>query len=121
MPDADPERPNQICRECTVEEIIAFLEKYNNDPDLYILDIRQPEEYTSGWIANARNLNYSDPLFRERVAALDRTKRYIIYCRRGMRASVALEIMRECGFLEVYSIRGGIEHWQARGFPIRQQ
>ncbi len=104
-----------------VEEILEILKRSPDDPDLILVDIRQPEEYEGGWIADTRNINVSDPSFEERISALDRDKRYILYCRRGVRASKALEIMRNCGFWEVYSIQGGIENWRSHGLPVQRR
>lgn len=83
-----------------------------------LLDVRTPGEYAEGHIAGARLIDWENPTFAEKVAALDRTKPYVIYCRSGNRSRQAREAMIEMGFTDVRDLSGGIGAWRAAGYPV---
>lgn len=83
-----------------------------------LLDVRTPGEYAEGHIAGARLVDWKDSTFAEKVAALDRTKSYVIYCRSGSRSRLARKAMIEMGFTDVRDLSGGIGAWRAAGHPI---
>jgi rhodanese-related sulfurtransferase len=83
-----------------------------------ILDVRTPDEYTSGHLKGATMINFYEANFKAQLEALDRNHPTILYCRSGNRSAQALNMMRELGFRNVYEIRGGILAWQSSGFPI---
>ncbi len=86
--------------------------------DVEIIDIRTLEEYYSGIIQGAVNIDYYSTSFREELSQLDKDKTYLIYCRTGSRTSNAVGIMRELGFNEVYVLKGGITSWRNTRLPI---
>jgi len=83
-----------------------------------LLDVRTPDEYAAGHIENAVNMDYYAPDFSDRLSKLDKTAKYLIYCRSGKRSASALKIMQEQGFTEIHDIAGGINAWIAAGYPI---
>ena len=70
-----------------------------------VLDVRTPVEFMTGHLDQARNLNVSNDDFAEKVAKLDTTKTYVVYCRSGKRSSKAADIMYQKGFHHV--VNGG--------------
>ncbi|MDD1672931.1 MAG: rhodanese-like domain-containing protein [Methanomicrobiales archaeon] len=110
-----------ICQECSPDELLQIIEKNRRILGCIIIDVRTPDEYHAGCIAGAENIDFSDPSFRERLGRLDKTRIYAVYCRRGIRASQVIRIMRESGFHEVYSLKGGIEQWKAAGLPVERE
>lgn len=89
-----------------------------DDPDFVLLDIRTPAEVEAGHISGAANLDFYSPAFRDDLAALDRDKVYLIYCRTGNRTGQAYDIMDELGFEQVYDMGGGIAQWITAGHPV---
>jgi rhodanese-related sulfurtransferase len=83
-----------------------------------LLDIRTAEEYATGHLAGARLVDFYSPDFTSRLAALDRTARYVVYCRSGNRTAQALAVMEQLGFTSVVDIAGGIQAWAADGLPV---
>ncbi|NMM24718.1 MAG: rhodanese-like domain-containing protein [Phycicoccus sp.] len=65
---------------------------------------------------NRRDRQHSD--FATRVAALDKTATYAVYCRSGNRSGTALQQMSAAGFTHVYDLAGGIGAWQNMGGPM---
>lgn len=83
-----------------------------------LLDVRTPAEYTSGHLANARNIDAESGDFTSQVESLDKGGRYALYCRSGRRSAVAMEAMIAAGFTDVAHLDGGIGAWQAAGKPV---
>ena len=87
-------------------------------PDVYLVDVRTPEEYGSGHIEGASNLDVTQPDFSaESLKDLPKDKTIAVYCKSGKRAGMAAEILSKEGF-NVIDLEGGIEAWIAAGFPV---
>ncbi|TLS49982.1 rhodanese-like domain-containing protein [Paenibacillus antri] len=86
-----------------VKERLAKGEKLN------ILDVREPEEWESGHIPNAKHLPLGS--IGQRLSELDPTQSYIIVCRGGNRSGLACELLEELGY-DVTNMPGGMSHWQ---------
>ena len=55
----------------------------NGGEKVAILDVRTPQEFAQGHLAGAMNIDSSAPDFEQKLAALDRDKTYLVYCRVG--------------------------------------
>ena len=78
-----------------------------------VLDVRTPEEYSSGYIGNAINYDVLDSLgFVNNILSLDKNKKYFLYCKSGRRSGKALVTMKNMGFRKVYHLNGGITDWK---------
>jgi rhodanese-related sulfurtransferase len=86
--------------------------------ELVLIDVRTPQEFASGHIEGALNINMLDENFKNELEALDRTKAVSVYCKVGSRSARAAAIMREMGFEEVYDLEGGIRNWNRSGMEI---
>jgi rhodanese-related sulfurtransferase len=87
-------------------------------PGLTVLDVRTPEEFASGRLPNAVNLDFYAPDFADRLAELDRDTPYFVYCRSGNRSASTVDTMNSLGFTEVYELAGGIQSWSQAGLEI---
>lgn len=94
----------------------SFQNEINSD-DVIILDIRTPEEFASGRIANSQNIDFYAADFKNNLEKLDKDKEYKIYCNSGNRSESAKKIMEEMGFKNVVELRGGIQAWMSNGLP----
>ncbi|WP_165394751.1 rhodanese-like domain-containing protein [Methanofollis fontis] len=104
-------------REIDVSGARSLIEERQGDPSFVILDVRTPEEYLSGHIEGAINIDYYDPAFRDGIDRLDRSATYLVYCRTAVRSAAATAIMAEMGFDDLYDMQGGIVQWRASGYP----
>ena len=86
---------------------------------MVILDVRTPEEYAGGHLANAVNIDVKASSFRDELGRLDKNKPYLVYCRSGKRSLEAVNSMKELGFTNVNNLTGGINQWQAEGGKIK--
>ncbi|MFZ4544105.1 MAG: thioredoxin domain-containing protein [Saprospiraceae bacterium] len=94
-----------------------FAEKLKVMPAAPILDVRSPDEFSSGHLANALNYNWNAADFDQNISGLDKSKPVFVYCLSGGRSGSAAAKMRSTGFKEVYELSGGILKWRAANLP----
>lgn len=88
-------------------------------PDLIVIDLRPAGARREGYIEGSLSLSARfgcDAL--RRVAS--RAKTVVFYCD-GLQcgaADNAVAIARGCGYGQIYSFRGGVDEWIARGYPV---
>ena len=94
-----------------------FSEKIKEQSTAPIVDVRTPEEFLSGHIQNAKNINWNGNDFDKQISNLDKSKPVFVYCLSGGRSSSAANQMRSQGFKEVYELNGGMMKWRAANLP----
>lgn len=97
-----------------------FEKMLHNKSDIQLLDVRTPQEYASGFIAGARNIDIYDAGFEAQIAKLDKSRPVMVYCAKGGRSASAAEQLKRAGFPEVYDLVGGMEAWKEAGKPVSQ-
>lgn len=76
--------------------------------DLIILDVRRPSEFKEIRIPKAINIPVDD-LEWELDELLDyKDKEILVYCKIGVRSSIACNFLENEGFNKLYNLRGGI-------------
>lgn len=104
--------------EVEVLEPQAFIERVKADTSAIILDVRQPEEFAEGHLAQAINLDWlNQTVFINGLAKLNKQKTYYVYCRSGRRSQAAAGKLKAEGF-QVVDLKGGYLHWVELGLPI---
>ncbi len=85
------------------------------DPELQLIDVREPYEHEAGHIEHARHI----PLVQLSAEAptLDRERAVVFYCRVGSRSRMAAQALRAAG-LEAYTMSGGLMRWASEGRPL---
>ncbi len=89
-------------------------------PDVRLIDVRTPEEFAGGHIAGAVNIPVQSRDFSARVAELDPTATYAVYCRSGNRSRPAVAAMRDAGITTIYELGSGTKGWVSAGQPLVQ-
>ncbi len=79
------------------------------DPDLQVVDVRNPVETAEGTIPGSQNLPL--PSLLDHLDELDRTRPTVVYCAGGYRSSVAASTLRAHGFRTVADLIGGYGAW----------
>jgi rhodanese-related sulfurtransferase len=77
-----------------------------------LLDVRTPEEFQSGHLPGAVNIDVQKDDFEQNIQPLDKNKTYLIYCKSGRRSEKALKMLYDAGFKKAYHLKGGIIAWQ---------
>jgi len=96
---------------------IEFAEKLKEMPTAAILDVRTPDEFSKGHLANALNYDWNGNEFDKQIATLDKSQPVLVYCLSGGRSSSAATKMRSEGFKTVYELDGGIMKWRGANLP----
>ncbi len=86
--------------------------------NVQLVDVRTPDEYRSGYIAGAVNINSHDADFAQQLARLDKEKPLMVYCAVGGRSGKAAAKLTEMGFKNVIDLEGGMTAWKAKGKPV---
>ena len=98
---------------------VEFKAAFEKEKDAILIDVRTPEEFKSGAIEKAVNIDYNDPKFEEKIVHLDKKLPYYVYCLSGGRSSSAADLMRKNGFEKVVDLKGGILAWNKSNFPLK--
>lgn len=93
----------------------AFSEKITTTPNAQIIDVRTPQEFTSGHIDNAVNIDWLSDNFVVNTQKLDKTKPVFVYCKTSNRSPQAAKKLEELGFATIYNMKGGLLQWDAEG------
>ncbi|MEO5775964.1 MAG: rhodanese-like domain-containing protein [Flavobacterium sp.] len=93
----------------------SYAEKLKTNKNPQLLDVRTPEEYSSGHIGDAKNVNWNDDNFVTDASKYDKSKPIFVYCKLGGRSEKAADKLAELGFKEIYNLDGGIMKWNAQG------
>jgi len=82
-----------------------------------ILDVRNPDEFSSGHIPGAINIPL--PELPQRQAELKSHSRIYIHCKRGGRAKTARDVLVNAGYDNLVTIEdAGMDLWIESGFPV---
>lgn len=83
-----------------------------NDSEAQLIDVRTPEEFANGKIANATNSNFFDADFANQMGQLDKNKPVLVYCASGGRSAKAVTLLKDMGFEEIHELKGGYNAWR---------
>jgi rhodanese-related sulfurtransferase len=87
--------------------------QFLNDEYGVIIDVRTEDEFESGKIPGALNIDiYEGQGFIYRVEELDKAKNFYVYCAAGVRSANACGVMQQLGFENVFNLVGGFSNWE---------
>ena len=84
-------------------------DEWQRNPELLVIDVRDPHEHAIAHIEGARLIPLSE--LPDRLGELDGHREIVTHCHHGARSLKALEILKAAGFPKVRSLRGGIDAW----------
>ncbi|MDZ7879794.1 MAG: rhodanese-like domain-containing protein [Saprospiraceae bacterium] len=96
----------------------AFRKAYKKAKNRVLLDVRTPDEFGEAHLKKAKNIDYKDENFEEKISQLDKSKNYYVYCKSGVRTAAAVEVMQKQGFSHVFVLDGGLLAWQEMKLPV---
>jgi rhodanese-related sulfurtransferase len=86
----------------------------------HIVDVRSPEEFSSGHLIGAKNIAI-DVLESSLGKAINDKKRpLILVCASGVRSQRAQKIATKLGFEQAHSLSGGLKIWQEANLPLEK-
>jgi len=91
-----------------------------NHKEASILDVREPDEFKSGHLLNAKSIPLGK--LRDRIGELERhrEKPIVVVCRSGQRSATACALLGKEGFAQVYNLAGGVTAWQKASLPLER-
>lgn len=104
-----------VIKNVKAKEAAKLLDANTN---IIVIDVRTPEEFASGHIAGATNINFVAGGFADALQKLDRAKTYLVHCAVGGRSKRSLQSFKSLGFQSIIHLDGGIDAWEASGKPV---
>jgi len=98
----------------------AFEALLKRDTTIQLVDVRTPDEFRSGYLAGAQNLNIQNADFVQKISQMDKSRPVLVYCAVGGRSVKAASQFSGLGFLNVYDLKGGMTAWKAAGKPVEK-
>lgn len=95
-------------------------EKVAVTAETVVIDVRTPEEYASGHLENAVNVNVQSSNFDAIMMSQPIDGDYLVYCRSGNRSAQATARMEQLGFTNVTDLGSVQSASQSTGIPIVQ-
>ncbi|MCX6245644.1 MAG: rhodanese-like domain-containing protein [Bacteroidetes bacterium] len=112
---------NAVVQDVTPAEADKMIKDNMNNQGFIILDVRTPEEFASGHISRAINIDFRASDFETKIGQMDKNKSYLVYCRTGHRSSKAVTLMKDKGFRSLSNMNGGIMRWSEENLPVSSE
>lgn len=96
-------------REISVEELARWQREQS---DFVLLDVREPHEIAAASIPGALHLPMRE--VPARLHELDPARRTVVICHHGGRSESIARYLAGRGFVEVYTVEGGIDAYARR-------
>lgn len=97
--------------------VVYWREVREMDPkDVFLLDVRSPEEYGLGTIPGAVNIPLDD--LRDRISEVPLDRRVVIFCAVGLRGYLAQRILMGRGYQDVRNLSGGYKTYSTATQPV---
>jgi len=82
--------------------------KKTQEAQSQIIDVRTAQEFNSGHVANAINIDVESGNFESKISSLDKNRTYSLYCHSGRRSNIAAGKMADAGFKSIINLNGGM-------------
>jgi hydroxyacylglutathione hydrolase len=90
---------------------IDVKQKLDARESVFILDVRQPEEYAQGYIPKAYLIPLGD--LDKRMNEVPKDRYLIVVCQSGGRSAKASQQLEDSGYKNVHNMLGGTSAWKA--------
>ncbi|WP_298137636.1 rhodanese-like domain-containing protein [Acidiferrobacter sp.] len=98
----------------TTHEAVQML----NHKSAVVIDVREPQEFTSGHIARAINIPLGQVAARTQELKKYKERPVILCCASGARSARAASALRKAGFTDVRNLSGGLAAWRDANLPV---
>ena len=103
--------------EIIVDDLFDRLNQ-ESSPKPIILDVSTVKEYKSGHISGARSIAITDIKTYLDMLLPFKEREIITICPGGGLSLVAVDLLVEADFQDVKSLRGGMDLWREKGYPV---
>lgn len=87
-----------------------------DNPDVFLLDVREPDEYEAGHIPGITLIPMGQVA--DRLSEIPQDKTVIVTCRSGNRSAQIADLLRGSGYTSVHNMEGGLLAWAEAGHPV---
>ena len=84
--------------------------------DVFVLDVRTPDEYQDNHLPGATLIPLEQ--LGARYGELPQDETILVYCRTGNRSLKAVYLLENAGFNRVHSLDRGMSNWIQNGFEV---
>lgn len=122
VPAADPSAPAPAAPAAApasvplVTQEALLTRQKARDPELFLLDVRTPEEFAAGHVPGAVNIPHDQ--VESRLAEIPHDKDVVLYCHSGRRAGIAASALAAHGYKRLAHLEGDMIAWQGNGRPL---
>lgn len=95
----------------------AVKQTIDNQKPVILLDVRTREEFARGKIAGAINIPVDEVETKIETIIPNKTATIYVYCLSASRSPIAVEIMENLGYTNVYNMDPGLLGWRAYHYP----
>jgi glyoxylase-like metal-dependent hydrolase (beta-lactamase superfamily II) len=104
-------QPVEVVPQISVHDLATMKEE---QPDLVVIDVREPFEWDEGHIEGALHVPMSEALARKDQVPAGRPK--AVVCAGGLRSSTVISALSRAGLTNWYNVIGGMTAWQKGGY-----
>src|ERR1035441_8281466 len=98
----------------TAAELKAMLDA---DDDIFLVDVREPNEYEIVSIPGAVLIPKDQFLTGEALSRLPQDRRIVLHCKSGARSAEILAVVKDAGFADAVHVGGGVLAWVSQVDP----
>lgn len=91
--------------------VSAFYQIVNNDPDIFVLDVRSADQPWDDGIPQGVHIPLTQ--LKDNLSEVPKDKRVYIICTRGNRSMTAASLLMNQGYQNIVVLIGGLTAWQA--------
>lgn len=99
-----------------------------DDEKVLVIDIREPYEFEKSHLPGAiciprgllEGAADASTKYRDERLCRAQDETILLYCQSGGRSALAALTLQQMGFGTVYNLAGGVELWDAEGFPLEK-
>ncbi len=104
----------------SVEKITGaqLAERMSAGEEVFILDVRSPEEFSASHIPGAVNVPVNKLVDHFDKLPADKEQELVVYCHSGKRAAYAEELLVAQGFSNTKDLTGHFQTWRSDKLPI---
>jgi rhodanese-related sulfurtransferase len=107
---------NQTASAPPPPEISVAQAAQKRDQGAFVLDVREPSEWTQFHIPGATLIPLEE--LPNRLSEVPKDRLVVVVCRTGHRSAQGRDILLDAGYKNVTSMAGGVTEWQAQGLPL---
>lgn len=100
----------------SIEDLKAAID---NDAEMVIIDVREPNEYAFAHIPEAVNIPRGLIEFSIWSIVPNKEKKIFVYCKTGARAALATKTLNEMGYKRAVAVATGGAAWVRAGYPVQ--